>query len=339
MKMNPERLFLCLFAALVVLVLGGKLPLAADTETEKTPRIVFEEDSHDFGKVYKGEKVTHSFIFTNAGTGNLVIEKVKTSCGCTAAAPSNKTIPPGTAAEIEVAFKSGVFRGNIRKTVTVTTNDPETPGYVLTIKANVLEEVVAEPRQLFFEPVKQGQSVTMKVEIKPVTDLELKIKRVRAASRVLKLRYNKKDGEDAYILEVFTRKDAPLGRFAGDIQVFTNSKKQGVLVIPFFGEIISDVSVFPAKVSYGVVRKGKEAMRQILITVHKKDVKLKGFDVEPDYLSLHLIPDANNYFHRLEITVGKDVPAGRIEGKLKIHTTSKDQPLLTVPIYGVVKEG
>ncbi len=336
MKINLERLFFCLLMPVIVWTAGG-LPLAA--ETKKVPRIVFEGDSHNFGDVYKGEKVSHRFRFTNAGTDDLVIENVKTSCGCTAAAPSGKTIAPGTQAEIEVTFKSNAFRGYVSKTVTVNSNDPETPRQVLTIKANVVEEVVAEPQRVFFEPVKRGQSVTKKVEIKALAGLELKIQKARVAGPVLKLHYKKKGKENAYVLEVSTKKDAPVGRFAGDIQVFTNSERQRVLVVPFFGEIISDVSVFPVKVSYGVVQKGKGATRQILITIHKKDVRLEKFYIEPDYLDLELTPDYGKYFHRLLITLSKDVPVGKIKGSLKIHTTSKDQPLLTIPIYGVVKEG
>lgn len=337
MKPDLLRLFFCAFAAIVFCEVLGNSLLAVDAETAS--RIVFEEDSHDFGDIFRGERVSHKFTFSNQGTGDLVIENVKTSCGCTAAAPSNKTISPGTEAGIEVTFRSDVFRGNTRKTITVNSNDPDRPHYVLTIEANVLEEVVARPRQVFFEPVKQGQSVTKTVEVVPLTDLKLKIIKVRVASPAVKLRYEKKGEENAYLLEISTKERAPLGRFAGDVQVFTNAKRQNVLTIPFFGEIISDVSVFPDKISYGVVKKGQETLRQVLITIHKKDVRLEKFDVEPDYFSLNLIPDTKNYFHRLEIILGKDVPTGRLEGNLKIHTTSKNQPLLTIPIYGVVREG
>lgn len=331
---------ICLFLYLVALISWGigENSLQA-AETRKVPRIVFEEDSHNFGNVYKGERATHGFTFKNDGTGDLLIENVRTSCGCTAAAPSQKTMPPGAQAEIEVTFQTDVFVGNVRKTVTVDTNDPEAPHYVLTIEANVLEEVVAEPRRLWFNQIRLGQSATKELEIKPLTDLRLKVTKVRSTSPVLKLRYKKMGEENVYMLEVSTKKEAPLGRFAGDIQVFTNSKRQPVLTIPFFGEIISDVSVFPTRISYGVVQRGKEAIRQILITIHRKEVKLERFGVKPDYFSLHLMPGSTNYFHRLEVILSKDVPTGRLEGSLQIHTTSKDQPLLTVPIYGVVREG
>ncbi|MCP4365848.1 MAG: DUF1573 domain-containing protein [Planctomycetes bacterium] len=338
MRTKSLSRFFCFLTAAALLALWSGQGLT--TETRKAPRISFEEDTHHFGDVYRGDKVSHSFVFENIGSDDLVIENVKTSCGCTVAAPTRESIPPGTTARIEITLRTGSFRGDISKTITVSSNDSENPSYILTVGAHVKEEVVAEPRNLWLDQIKQGLSVTKDVEIKPVSGLKLKVTKARATSPLLKLHYKKKGEENAYVLSVTTRKDAPLGRFTGDIQVFTNSGKQRLLVIPFFGEIISDVSVFPAKVSYGVVRKGEEAVKQILVTVHKNGIQLKEFELEPDYLSLRVIPtDTKNYLHRLEITLGGDVPPGRFNGSLTIHTTSKDQPVLKIPVYGVVKEG
>ncbi|MEE9487692.1 MAG: DUF1573 domain-containing protein [Candidatus Brocadiales bacterium] len=332
-----SRFFYFLTAAALLALWSGQ---GLTAETRKTPRLTFEEDTYHFGDVYRGDKVSHSFVFENTGSDDLVIENVKTSCGCTVAAPTRKSIPPGAAAMIEITLRTGSFRGDINKTITVISNDSENPNYILTVGAHVKEEVVAKPRNLWLDQIKQGLSVTKDVEIKPVSDLKLKITKARATSPLLKLRYKKKGEENAYVLSVTTRKDAPLGRFSGDIQVFTNSSKQRLLVIPFFGEITSDVSVFPEEVSYGVVRRGEEVVKQILVTVHKNGIQLKDFKLEPDYLSLQVIPtDTKDYLHRLKITLGGDMPPGRFNGTLTIHTTSKDQPVLTIPIYGVVKEG
>ena len=43
------------------------------------PAIRFEAMRHDFGAVGQGETVRHFFEFTNAGDGELVIEKVSAS--------------------------------------------------------------------------------------------------------------------------------------------------------------------------------------------------------------------------------------------------------------------
>lgn len=44
---------------------------------DSRPYIVFESTSHDFGKVKAESTVSYTFNFKNAGTGTLVIEKIK----------------------------------------------------------------------------------------------------------------------------------------------------------------------------------------------------------------------------------------------------------------------
>lgn len=62
------------------------------TASLKAPKIVFKEESHDFGKVPRGPELQYNFKFTNKGNSTLIIERVQTSCGCTGAKLVNKKI-------------------------------------------------------------------------------------------------------------------------------------------------------------------------------------------------------------------------------------------------------
>jgi len=53
------------------------------TDLSKLPVFKFTEEEYNFGTLIQGEKVSHSFVFTNTGGSNLVIKEVKASCGCT----------------------------------------------------------------------------------------------------------------------------------------------------------------------------------------------------------------------------------------------------------------
>jgi hypothetical protein len=322
-----------LIPLLLGLALGGVL--FGGENTSKLPRLVFDETQHNFGEVYRGEKVSHKFILKNEGEGTLEVQGVRPSCGCTAAAPSKNNLAPGEQGDIEVTFQSDVFVGKVTKTIVVDTNDPETPHYTLTIEADVKEEVTANPRRLFLEQVRQGQSLKTEIEIKAVTDLDLEVTKINSSSPVLEL--EKRQRGNTHIIEVSIKKDAPLGRFGGDILVFTNSKRQPVLTIPFFGEIISDISIFPPTISYGTISKGSEAMRQVLITIYQEGVKLTRLEAMPEFLNLREATETGGRFHRLEVIITKDAPAGRLEGSLKIYSTSKAQPIINVPVYAVVK--
>jgi len=102
------------------------------------PVVSFTEKSHDFGEMQQGDKKDFTFTIKNSGKSDLIIRRVRTSCGCTAVAPSTKTIAAGASAPIKVTFNSRGKRGRQSKSITVITNDPKTPTTTLRITSNVI---------------------------------------------------------------------------------------------------------------------------------------------------------------------------------------------------------
>ncbi len=110
----------------------------------------FAEATFDFGEVMEGEKVNHSYEFTNTGSEPLIISNAKGSCGCTVPNWPRNPIAPGETASIDVAFDSkgkGKVGGNLQsKRVTITANTDPANTY-LTIKGKVNKEEGAAPAQ------------------------------------------------------------------------------------------------------------------------------------------------------------------------------------------------
>jgi hypothetical protein len=88
----------------------------------------------------QGEKVQYAFTFINQGKGELQLESVKASCGCTATAPKDKVLAPGQRSEIVATFDSRGRRGVQNKSITVRSNDPDEPTVVLRLKVEVEED-------------------------------------------------------------------------------------------------------------------------------------------------------------------------------------------------------
>lgn len=86
------------------------------------PVMTFPEDRFNFGSVNQGEKVEHTFVFTNTGKSSLVISNAKGSCGCTVPQYPKEPIAPGAEAKIDVRFDSSNKKGKQHKTVTITHN-------------------------------------------------------------------------------------------------------------------------------------------------------------------------------------------------------------------------
>ncbi|NOY36531.1 MAG: DUF1573 domain-containing protein [Chlorobi bacterium] len=95
--------------------------------------IQFKEKVYDFGTMEQKTTVEHEFVFTNTGKSDLVIHKVRSSCGCTVVSPKENVIKPGQSSFVKAIFNSGTRVGRQNKSITVITNDPNMPTTVLRI--------------------------------------------------------------------------------------------------------------------------------------------------------------------------------------------------------------
>ncbi len=71
---------------------------------------------HDFGNIRREHPVEHVFKFKNAAKGPIVLQTVRTSCGCTAASWTETPIEPGATGEVRIeydAYKTGDFNKKI----------------------------------------------------------------------------------------------------------------------------------------------------------------------------------------------------------------------------------
>ncbi len=86
------------------------------------PYIEFASAEHDFGDIYQGDKVEHTFEFKNSGTEPLILSNVIVTCGCTATAWTKKPIMPGETKELTVSFDSTGKVGRQNKVITIVSN-------------------------------------------------------------------------------------------------------------------------------------------------------------------------------------------------------------------------
>lgn len=122
-------------------------PAAAEVPTGPTTTIEFEEKEFDFGTIDEGEKVSHTYKFTNTGNEPLIIKDAKGSCGCTVPSWPKDPIAPGGTGEMLVEFNSKGKSGSQNKRVTITANT--NPGQTfINIKGQVNKaETAAKPVQ------------------------------------------------------------------------------------------------------------------------------------------------------------------------------------------------
>ena len=117
-------------------VVNNDASAEAEIDPANAPAFAFEKETHDFGEIAQGEKVSYSFKFTNTGKTDLVISSAKGSCGCTVPEYSKDPVPPGGEGKIDVIFDSKGKSGGQNKKVTLVANTVPSQK-ILTITGNV----------------------------------------------------------------------------------------------------------------------------------------------------------------------------------------------------------
>lgn len=97
----------------------------------------------DFGEIPADQAVEKDFVIQNLGEGELVIEDVSASCGCTAAVVADSNLGAGEETTVRVSYDprhNQEFGKFVTKQVRIKSNDPLVPLAEFTIQADVAAE-------------------------------------------------------------------------------------------------------------------------------------------------------------------------------------------------------
>ena len=162
-----------------VMAAAAVLLSAAAWAQASKPRAVFKETTHDFGKIKQGDVVTHEFVFKNEGGAPLIVEKVETTCGCTAALVSEKRIGPGKEGKIKTTFDTRGYSGRLSRYIYLVSNDGENARRELSLVADIQvppsARIDVDRYNVDMGLVLEGESPSARVVIKSTGERELKV--------------------------------------------------------------------------------------------------------------------------------------------------------------------
>jgi hypothetical protein len=201
------------------------------------PQIVIPGPAFQFGTLAEGDKVEHIFTIVNRGDEPLVIDRVRSTCGCTGTLLSQKEIPPGASGEVKTIFNSNGMRGPVVKWVYIYSNDPANPKTGLQITGIVKPEIDITPGRLRLTGIKPGEKREAHITLTNNSERTIFLSDLSCTPAALSAELSRtklEPGATAGIRAVLT---FPPGKAHqnGYITVSTSSPRTPKLRIPVFG--------------------------------------------------------------------------------------------------------
>ncbi len=228
-----------LLPALLVLAI---VPLLAGAG--RGPRIAVDKLTYSYGKIPYGDVVSKEFTVTNTGDEVLVIDKLRSSCGCAKAVKGETEIKPGGTTKIIASFDTeGLSPGMKRKTIYVSSNDPVNPTLKLTLLAEVVKSVTVVPQSLATNLDGFQEKVVFPVEFSNTSDRSVIIDDLEVRSSDAKAELKPESialepGESAKAeVEMRLRKEPSRRYYMGRLVLKTDHPKEKTIDLRYFVQI------------------------------------------------------------------------------------------------------
>jgi cytochrome c553 len=130
LSMKKATIFLLSILFVIVFGLVCRWFTATDSQSIKLaeniaePKIAFDQEAFDFGKVLEDVEIKHVFKIFNRGKDILDVTGTYTSCGCTVAKLSKRFLKSGESMDLLVTVDTAMKQGKVSKEIFVNSNDP-----------------------------------------------------------------------------------------------------------------------------------------------------------------------------------------------------------------------
>jgi len=323
----------------VLLALGALVHPAGLHAADGQPQIVVDQGTFDFGIVDRGAKIEHTFGLANRGAGELRIDHVKGSCGCTVGVASASEIPGGGQGRVLVSLDTSGMAGRTTKVVNVYTNDPTSPVVGLAMTGEIVADIVVSPTPLYLGRVRRGERTRREVLLRPGRPGRTEtVTRVEHGGAVVQATLEPLTDEPGQRLVVELRRDLPLGRFSEQLTLHTTSPREPTLGLTVFGSVEGDVVVLPPQVTFGVTRSDSLLERELFIRNRgNRPLTVTRVAVPDDVATYELDTVAEGLEYRVKLRLRDGLHPGKIQGDVEIFTNDPDEGHLRIPLFAIVR--
>lgn len=234
-----------IFALIGIILIGAFLIYYnIQSKAPRFPQISLSEEEWDFGKIKEDERPVHIFTIKNTGGEELIINRVRASCGCTATMLTSDHILPGKSAELKTTFIPTGYEGLVKKDIYIESNDPQLPKAKVTVIVEV--EPIPSPKAFISNSqwdlglISKGDTPTFTFIIENKGDLDLIIEKIDISEYIhydITIPLNLSPGEKKEIIFTYDSTQHELGEIRESVRIYCNDPKRKALSLRINGYI------------------------------------------------------------------------------------------------------
>jgi hypothetical protein len=323
----------------VAFILIASLAVAADA-----PKLQFDKTIFHFGQATEGDERAGKFTFRNAGNAELKIGVPETSCGCTAVTVKPDTLRPGERGEINFTLDLTNIRGEVKKTISVPSNDPDQPVVNLSIIGDAKPLFEIEPPMVYLGEVTPGETARATIHVRRLDGKKLSVAKAEGAREYLTTAVEAATETESKLMIEVKGTGRP-EQFSDIVEVTLAGGAKPAFHIPVAGMFVASVKVEPAMLVWKVPDRehwpgpDEEAatVRKLIVsaTVTNRPLTVGEFaSTSPDLLvKIAEVKTGQVYEVTLKLA---GPPAESSKEWLTFETNTADHPTVAVPIRIIV---
>lgn len=265
------------------------------------PQISLSEEEWDFGLVKPDDKPVHIFMVKNEGDEDLIIERLRASCGCVKTYISTKRIQPGKSAELKVTFDTTGYDGKVQKDIYIKSNNHQEQGSEKKISLSIEIEHQSKPvlsvsgNEWNLGLISQGDKPNFDLIIENKGDEDLVIDKIDTYKHIsyniiLPLTISPEEKHEATL--TYDSAEHELGEAREAIRILSNDPKRAALPLRIKGYIKEKnkpaISIWPVEINFNLKADSEEGAigKFTLENLGEKAVKIVSVKTSADYLAL-----------------------------------------------------
>ena len=231
-----------------------------------------DKREHDFGTVARASKQVHVFEFENNTGADLLLNNVRTSCGCTKPKILTQQVKPGQIGQVQAQFDTLKFYGKRGATLSVSMQKvgqySEYAEVQFAVKGKIRRDVVVSPGMFDFQNVNVSETAKRTAKLWYAGKPDWKILDVKSTNSNFSINFEEVErdavaGTVVYDLTVNLEDGQPAGQFLDNLTIITNDPATSGLPVEVCGTVNTVISVAP--IALGVVNQGQVIEKKLII--------------------------------------------------------------------------